>query len=109
MLDWVRSRHQTTILEVDYSKYFVVIVFNGYRTGIHSVLNIQRIWQNENEVFVLTHFNDIVPEGTSLSLSNSQYQVVKIDRTLITHSGAITFRLLDELGEERAKAIYDIS
>ena len=101
--DWVYPRDQTTILEVNYTKYFVVIVFNGYRGGIFSDLCIQRIWQNTDVVFVLAHFNDIVPEVYSEPATNSQYQIVKIDRTLITHQGPISFRLLDEAGEERAR------
>jgi hypothetical protein len=107
--DWVDPHNQTTILGVDYSKYLVVIVFNGYRSGIWRDLSIQRIWQNDNEVFVLAHFNDFVSGATSLPAFNSQYQVVKIDKTLITHPGEITFILLDELGEERARTIREIS
>jgi hypothetical protein len=107
--DWVDPQEQNAILSIDYSKYFVVIAFNGYRTSIYSDLSIQRIWQSENEVFVLAHFNDFISGATSLPAFNSQYQVVKIDKTLITHLGEITFRLLDELGEERARAVYDIS
>lgn len=108
-LNWVKPSHRDVILEVDYSKYFVIVVFNGYRSGIHRDLNVQKIWQDENEVFVLAHFNDFIPGATSLPAFNSQYQVVKIDRTLIMHPEIITFRLLDEAGGERATTTCEIT
>ena len=106
-LEWVKPEHQTKILEVDYSNYLVVMVLNGYRGGIFSKLNIQRIWQNAGIVFVLAHFDDFVPGATSLPAYNSQYKAVKISKEQIA-SGANTFKLLDESGNERATATYEV-
>ena len=109
-LQWVYSDSKDTILAVDYSQCFVVIVFNGYRGGITTIMQIKRIWQVNNNVFVLAHFNDPPPPGVTLTVlpaTSSQYQVVKISRTQLTQSGAITFSLLDETGYERA-TIEDI-
>jgi hypothetical protein len=107
-LNWVYPDSETKILAVDYSQYFVVIVFNGYRGGIFSYLRIQRIWQNAGAIYVLAHFNDFQPAATALPATNSQYQAVKISRTQITQSGAFTFRLLDETGQERATVTANI-
>ena len=107
-IEWVNPEFKTVILALDYAKYFVVMVFNGSRGGIYSDLKILKIWQNTGTVFVLAHFNDFVPKATSLPASNSQYQVVKISRTQITRPGAITFKLLDESGQERATTIQNI-
>jgi hypothetical protein len=103
-LEWVNPEYQDKINAVDYSQFFVLMAFNGFRGGISSDFSIQRIWQNAGTVYVLAHFNDIVPQGTSLSATNSQYQVVKISKAQITHLGTITFKLLDETGKERATA-----
>jgi hypothetical protein len=102
-LGWVYPDNQPKILGVDYSKYFLVLVFNGFRGGIFSYLKIQRIWQNDGIVHILAHFNDIIPEATSLPATNSQYQVVQISRNQISQSGTIIFKLLDEIGQERAE------
>ncbi len=108
-LEWVNSLDQTKILEVDYPKYFVVIVFNGYRGGIFSQINILRIWKNTDMIFVVAHFNDFVPQATSLPAYNSQYQVVKISKQQIAHPGVLTFQLLDESGKERARVMAEVS
>ncbi|MFH0941917.1 MAG: hypothetical protein V1823_02700, partial [Chloroflexota bacterium] len=104
---WVNLKNIGKILEVDYSKYFVVIAANGYRGGIWSNFTIQRIIQRNDTISVVAHFNDRT-EGYSLSAENSQYQVVKISRTQITQSGVITFRLLDEKGNERARVTSNL-
>jgi hypothetical protein len=109
VLEWVYPDDKAKILAVDYTKYFVLMIFNGYRGGISSYLKIWRVWQGVDSVFVLVHFNDIQPSATSLPAYNSQYQVVQISRTQITQFGAIAFKLLDEAGRERATSIETIS
>ena len=84
-LDWVIPEYRDKVLTVDYSKYFVVMVFNGYRGGISSVFNILNIRKHDREIFVYAHFNDN-DNGGSSSAFNSQYQVVKISKEQITPS-----------------------
>jgi hypothetical protein len=67
--NWIRPEYQSRILEVDYSKYFVVMVFNGYRISIYSMINIQQIRADAGTIFVLAHFNDSYPNATSSQLS----------------------------------------
>jgi hypothetical protein len=107
VFSWVQPEYRQRILDVDYSKYIVVMAFNGFRGGIFSDFKIQKILRDSGTINILAHFNDFIPDATSLSSSSSQYQVVKIDRTQITHTGAITFRLFDESGQERATATCD--
>jgi hypothetical protein len=107
VLDWVQPEYRHRILDVDYSTYIVVMAFNGFRIGIFSDFKIQKILRDSGAVYILAHFNDFISDATSLSSSSSQYQVVKIDRTQITYTGAITFRLFDELRQERASATFD--
>ncbi|MDD5094661.1 MAG: hypothetical protein PHV74_09820 [Dehalococcoidia bacterium] len=102
-IEWVNAVSQTKILTVDYSEYFVVMVFNGYRSGISSNLKVQGIWQSAGAICVLAHFNDYQPDATSLSNTNSQYEVVKISRAQLSQHGEIVFVLSDETGNERAR------
>jgi hypothetical protein len=104
-LKWLLANYQEKIMEVDYSKYFVILAFNGFRYGIFSLIDIINIRQNADTVFVIAHFNDIQPEATSLQSTNSQYYAVKITREQIVGTGSITLRLLDEKGQERAITI----
>jgi hypothetical protein len=107
--NWIYPDSKNMILAVDFTKYFVVMVFNGSRGGIYSNLKILQIWQTVDMILVLTHFNDFIPQATSLPASNSQYQVVKIARTQITQPGVNMFKLLDGSGQERAITIQNIS
>jgi len=108
-LGWVHPEYKNRILDVDYSTNFVVMAFNGYRGGIFSDFMIQEIRQDFKTVFLVAHFNDVIPTGTSLPVFSSQYQVVKIGRSQITQTGAITFKLLDETGNERATTTIEIN
>lgn len=108
--DWVKPEHKNTILEIDYSQYFVILAFNGWRGGIgNPSFNIKRIWQKDNNIYVLAHFDDFIPGATSVPLYNSQYQAAKINRIDIIQTGEITFKLLDESGKERASTIEKFS
>jgi hypothetical protein len=108
-LQWVYPQSQNGILAVDYSQYFIIMAFNGWRGGIGAYFNIIRIWQSDGIVFVLAHFDDPKPGGTSLPAVSSQYQVVKVSRTQIAQTGDITFKLFDETGQERATTVETIN
>jgi hypothetical protein len=105
--NWLKKEHVPIISAVDYSRYFSVLVFNGYRSGIYGDFEILHIWQDNGVISILAHFNDYIPGATSMQAYNSQYQAVKISRTSITQSGPITFKLLDESGKERSTTIAD--
>ena len=107
-IEWIHTADNTTISEVDYSEYFVVLLFNGWRGGIFDYLNIQRVWQDDSNVYLLAHFNDFIPKATSLPSTNSQYRAVKIHRSQIMQPGLTTFILFDETGDERARTTAEI-
>jgi hypothetical protein len=101
---WLSSYDADRLFSVDYQRYFVVVAFNGWRggIGIGTYFGIERIWQDDATVYVQAHFDD--GSATSLAMNSSQYQGVKIDRSVLAQSGVITFKLLDETGKERASA-----
>jgi len=109
-LDWIDPYYRPQIMSVDFSKYFIVMVFNGYRTVISRVFSILRISQRNGDIFILAHFSD-KPGAYDLGLQaeNSQYQVVKISNQFITTGRAYTFRVFDESKVERARTTYAIS
>lgn len=94
--------HRVKILEVDYSQYLVIVVFNGWRSsiGINTNLNIQRIWIDGRTVSVRAHFDD--GSATVLPLNSSQYKVVKILKKQLPQQGEIAFKLVDDSGHQRA-------
>jgi hypothetical protein len=101
----VYSDDANALLKVDYQRYFVIAAFNGWRSNIYGEFKINRIWQSGNTILIKATFNDLIigtTPATYLPATSSQYQAVKLDRGVLTQSGELTFRLLDESGTERA-------
>jgi len=108
--NWVIPEDKNILDAFDYSQYFAVITFNGWRGGIGDPpFSITRIWQKANVVYILAHFDDFTITKTYNELNNSQYQITKINKTNLSQTGEITFRLLDESGKERAVATATIA
>ena len=104
--NWVIPEDKNLLSAIDYSRYFAVITFNGWRGGIGDPpFSVKRIWQKDNVVYILAHFDDFTITKTYDELNNSQYQITKINKTNLAQTGAITFQLLDETGKERAKRL----
>lgn len=104
---WVTHEDHKKILEVDYSEYFVLAAFNGFRTNIYTKFNIERISINNNTILVTAHFNEYDKSQAMLAAYSSSYEVVKINWNQIPQKVPITFKLLDEKGKERARTTYD--
>lgn len=49
-----------------------------------------------------------LPLGTNIPLESSQYNIVKVKRLDLTQTGELTFKLLDETGEERSTATCEV-
>lgn len=95
------------ISNFDFSEYFIIMVFNGYRSYYAESMKIERIRQDKDTVNIWVHFDD----GAEYSnpIFSSQYTVLKINREEMTQFGEITFTLIDQNGQERAKATYKVS
>lgn len=96
------------ILNFDFSEYFLMLVFNGYRGGYGTAMEIKGIWQDKDMIQISAHLDD-PGMATSIPIYSSQYNVLKVNKASMSQFGEITFGLFDESGKERAKAIYQIS
>jgi hypothetical protein len=102
------SYDMDALLKVDYTHYFVVIAFNGYRGGIYNSFTITSILQSGNRILISAIFNDRIVETTPITIvpvNSSPYQAVQIDRNILPKTGNLTFKLLDENGSVRASSI----
>jgi hypothetical protein len=108
--NWVITEDKNMLDAIDYSQYFAVITFNGWRGGIGDTpFSVNRIWEKNNFVYILAHFDDFTITKTYNELNNSQYQITKINKTNLSQTGEITFQLLDETGKERATTTVNIT
>ena len=91
---------------LDFSEYFVIMLFMGTRTITGPFIKPERIWQNENTIYVLADFNN---GGLyHLDAYSAPCQSVKVSKTTMTQFGELTFILLDLSGAERARAVDDV-
>lgn len=95
------------IINFDFSEYFILMVFNGFRGGWGDPMRIEGIRQDEDTVNIYVTFDDNL--STVNPELSSQYGVLKIGRKEITQFGEITFTLIDQNGQERTKATYEVS
>ena len=54
----VYSDDGDTLLAMNYREYVAIVVFNGFRDGIGSNLEILKIRQSGNTVHIVAHFDD---------------------------------------------------
>jgi hypothetical protein len=107
----VDSYDEDRLLRVDYRRYFIIAAFNGWRSNIYGSFQIQYIEQIGNTVIITATFNDLIQgtiPATFIPAYSSQYQTVQLDRSILPKTGTLTFKLLDEAGNERATTVLDI-
>ena len=113
-IDWIYFKEdKESILAVDYTQYFLVLLFNGYRISTSAPINEQfhllNVWRNGNKITFHAHFDDVKPGGPTYFSDSSEYLVVKIKRTDLKVTGDIVFSLIDEERKERASTSYVIN
>jgi hypothetical protein len=92
---------------IDFSRYFILLAFMGSQPVTGPNIEVKQIWQTDNIIYVEAYFD---PAGPAFMDSlSSPYDVVKVSKDNMPQFGEITFILLDQNGEERARAVYDIS
>jgi hypothetical protein len=91
----------------DFSQYFILMVFNGYRANYGEPMKIKGIRQDKGTVNIWIHLDD--NPATVIPVYSSQYNVLQISREEMTQFGEITFKLIDQNGQERATATYEVS
>jgi hypothetical protein len=95
------------IINFDFFQYFIIMVFNGFRNNYGEHMRINGIWQDKDKVYILARLDEAT--GTVSPILSSQYSVFQISRNQMTQFGEITFTLIDQNGQERASAIYEVS
>jgi hypothetical protein len=93
--------------KVDYNRYFTIVVFITFNDYFYPI-QIQRIWQDGNVIFIQAPVHDLGPQEYYLCWSSTEYQAVQLDRSILPKSGTIIFKLIDEHGAERAATIVTV-
>lgn len=100
----VEPRDVDKMQAVDYSKFIALIAFRGFTTAATGI-GITKIWQQGGNVYVQAELSGYVGAPSY----SSAYQIIKIAKSHLSQTGAITFRLLDQSGKERAVVSQDIT
>jgi hypothetical protein len=93
--------------DVDFSQYFILFTFMGLQSVTGPTIKVTQIWQIDNDIFIEAFFDQGGP--TYQPAWSSPCDIVKVSKENMTQFGEITFILLDQYGEERARAVYSIS
>jgi hypothetical protein len=110
-IDWQQSdppldEPPSEFINFDFSNYFLLLVFNGYRGSYGSGFRIKELWQKDEIMYISADIDD--NQGTLVPIASSSYNVLKVSKHQMTQLGKITFVLLDQDGEERDRKICTI-
>jgi hypothetical protein len=110
-IDFINYFDQEKVFRIDYSWYITIMLFNGFRTNKYGQFKVRRIWKNNDLIYIMANFNDSIDYMTTIhsDATNSQYQLIKINRDQIDRKGAVTFKLIDEYLRERASLTADLT
>jgi len=97
---------KTMLDAVDYSRYFILFTFMGSQPFAGPKIEVERIWQVENVIYVEANFDKGGP--TYQPTITLPFDTVKVSKDNMTQYGEITFILLDQDGEERARTVCEI-
>jgi len=105
-IDQISAEAQTKLDVVDFSKDFILFAFMGYQGVTGPTIEITKIWQINNTIYVEAYFDKGGP--TYQPASSSPVNIVKVSKENMTQFGEITFILIDQYGEERARTTCEI-
>jgi hypothetical protein len=107
VLDQISAEYQTKLKTVDYSRDFILFAFMGFQSLTGPTIEVTQIWQIDNIIYIEAFFDKGGP--TYAPGWSSPRHIVKVSKDNMSRFGEITFILLDQEGEERARAVYNIS
>ena len=94
---------QRLLDDIDYSQDIVLVILFGYGASRDdSVINV---WQLKEVIWVQAVF--LTPPADAVK--TSPYQIIKISKAQMPRFGKLTFRLLDDDMQEKAKAVQVVS
>src|SRR3990172_6925272 len=78
--EWVSEAAKLALLELDYSDYFALAVFRGYKPSTGYPIEITSVRRQENTVTVEITLQDPLPGMGVSDIVTSPYHVIKIDK-----------------------------
>ena len=106
------EKSQSLIEDIDYSRYFVVVIFHGETYPVEATpakpMRVKKVWQNGDAVYILARFQP-PPTFPVLPSTPTPYIIIKVYKDSLTQEGRITFTLFDEEGQVKATTSFDFS
>jgi hypothetical protein len=100
------KREEKTIEDVDFSKNFLLLISMGFRSVTGPKITVEKIWQVQEIIYVQANFD---PGGPTVQPMYSEpATIVLVSKNNMTQFGEITFKLLDQWGNERAGTTCEI-
>lgn len=94
---------QRLLDDIDYSQDIVLVILFGY--GASRDDSVTNIWQFKEVIWVQAVFL-MTPDD---AVKTSPYQIIKISKAQMPRFGKLTFRLLDDDMQEKAKTVQVVS
>ena len=107
VIDYITLESQPELNAVDFSRHLLLFAFMGFQGVTGPTIKVTQIWQIDNTIYVEAFFNQGGPKYQPTH--SSPADVVRVSKDNMTQFGEITFILLDQFGEERASAVYNIN
>lgn len=95
------ERQEKTIEDVDFSKHFLLFASMGFRGWTGPQITIKQIRQDGDIIYVQAKFYPGGPTGQPMH--SEPTHLVRVSKENMIQTGEITFVLLDEEGNERAR------
>ena len=106
------EQSQLLIEGIDYSRYFVVVIFHGETYPVETTpakpMRVKKVWQNGDAVYIQARFQP-PPTFPVLPSTPTPYIIIKVHRDSLTQEGKITFTLFDQQGQTKATTSFDFS
>ncbi|HEY98684.1 MAG TPA: hypothetical protein G4O16_10960 [Dehalococcoidia bacterium] len=104
---YVSPETQADLNSFEFPRYFILFAFMGSQTLTGPSIKVTQIWQIDNTIYIEAFFDKGGP--TYQPAYSLPCDIVKVSKENMTQFGEITFILLDQFGEERASAVYNIN
>jgi hypothetical protein len=103
IVPYIMNRDVATIKSLDYSQFLVIIVSNGLVSGGSSnSFGIKKVIQNGDSISVIAQFSLPI---NKIPTNMTSGQVIYISKNNLPSIRPITFKLLDESGQEKTNQI----
>jgi hypothetical protein len=106
------EQSQSLIENIDYSQYFVIVVFHSETYPLEgtpaSPMKIYKVWQNSDDIYIHARFQPHVSFPVIPAIC-TPYIIMKVLKDSLTQAGTINFTLFDREGQTKATSSFDLS